>query len=100
MAIIVVIAVIGAGFVLMQQPAPQQTAPPPPPQIFVPQEGLRSSLIVALNAKGDINLTAAAKALSGEGIIADKQGRLYTADRVTTGEVYMIDPKDPKLVTV
>ncbi|MBI2125804.1 MAG: SMP-30/gluconolactonase/LRE family protein [Thaumarchaeota archaeon] len=98
-AIIVVIALIGAGFVLMQQPSPQQPAPPPP-QVFVPQEGLRSSLILALNAKGDINLTAAAKALSGEGIIADKQGRLYTADRVTTGEVYMIDPKDPKLVTV
>ncbi|MBI4257392.1 MAG: SMP-30/gluconolactonase/LRE family protein [Thaumarchaeota archaeon] len=113
-AVVVVIAVIGAGFVLMQQPAPQQApapapkpvpapapqqpAPAPPP--FVPQSGLQSAVVIALNARGDINLTAANKALSGEGIIADKQGRLYTADRVTTGDVYMIDPKSPKLVRV
>lgn len=112
--VIVVIAVIGAGFVLMQQPSPQQApapkpapqpqqpvpAPAPPPQPFVPQSGLQSAVVIALNAKGDINLTAANKALNGEGIIADKQGRLYVTDRVTTGEIYMVDPKNPKLITV
>ncbi|MBM3897806.1 MAG: SMP-30/gluconolactonase/LRE family protein [Thaumarchaeota archaeon] len=112
-AIVVVIA-IGAGVFLMQQPAPEQSMapkpaeqppqqevkPPEPPKPVVPQEGLSSSLVIALNPRGDINITAANRALSSEGIAADKQGRLFLADRVTTGEVYMVDPKDPKLVTV
>jgi len=107
-AVLVVLGLIGAGIYFMQQPpapqqaqlpspAPQQPAAPPP---FVPQSGLQGAVVVALNARGDMNLTAANKALSGEGIIADKQGRLYTADRITTGEIYMIDPKNPKLVAV
>jgi len=112
-AIVVVIA-IGAGVFLMQQPAPEQSMapkpvdqppqeevkPPEPPKPIIPQEGLSASLVIALNPRGDINITAANKALSSEGIAADKQGRLFLADRVTMGEVYMVDPKDPKLVTV
>jgi sugar lactone lactonase YvrE len=112
-AVVVVIVAAAAGFMLMQQPpAPEQAKPgdqmekkpeakpPEPPKPVVPQEGLKASLVLALNPRGDINITAANKALSSEGIAADKQGRLYLADRVTTGEVYMVDPKDPKLVTV
>lgn len=91
-AVVVLIGLVGAGFMLMQQEAP--------PQQVVPKAGLNASLVLAFNARGDINITAANKALSGEGIIADKQGRLYTVDRITTGDIYMIDPKDPKLVTV
>ena len=111
-AIVVVIA-IGAGIFLMQQPAPEQSMvskpaeppkqeikPPEPPKPIVPQEGLSASLVIAMNPRGDINITAANKALSSEGIAADKQGRLFLVDRITKGEVYMVDPKDPKLITV
>ena len=56
--------------------------------------------MIALNARGDINLTVANNALNGEGIIADRQGRLYVTDRITKGEIYMVDPKSPKLLTV
>mgnify|MGYP001567375074 CR=1 FL=1 len=99
-AIVVVIA-IGAGVFLMQQPAPEQSMapkpadqppqkevkPPEPSKPIIPQEGLSASLVIALNPRGDINITAANKALSSEGIAADKQGRLFLADRVTMGEV-------------
>jgi len=61
---------------------------------------LSSSLVLALNERGDINITAASKALSSEGITADKAGRIYVADRITTGLVYMVDPKSPQLVVV
>ncbi|MBI2127410.1 MAG: SMP-30/gluconolactonase/LRE family protein [Thaumarchaeota archaeon] len=88
--VVIVIIAAAASFILTQQPQ----AP------VIPQEGLKATLVLALNPRGDINLTAASKALSSEGIAADKQGRLYLADRITAGEVYMVDPKDPKLVTV
>lgn len=93
-AVVIVVIAIGAGVFLMQQPSPE------PPKPVVPQEGLKASLVLALNPRGDINITAANKALSSEGIAADMQGRLYLADRITTGEVYRVDPNDPKLVTV
>ena len=101
-AVVIIIVAAAASFVLTQQPqAPEQAAKPPePPKPVIPQEGLKATLVLALNPRGDINLTAASKALSSEGIAADKQGRLYLADRITAGEVYMVDPKDPKLVTV
>ncbi len=113
-AVIVVIAVLGAGFVVMQQPSPQQApapkpapapapqpAPPPPP--YVPPSGLKASLVIALNSPEIVlkNLTAANNAWVLEGVVPDKQCRIYVDERVSTGSVYRIDdPKNPKLVLV
>ena len=47
----------------------------------------------------DFDPNSAAQTVIVESIAADRQGRLYACDRIS-GNVWRIDPKDPKLVVV
>src|SRR5215208_2508222 len=63
--------------------------------LFSPASGqsLKTSILI------DLDPNSAAQTVVIESITADSKGMLYTADRVS-GNVWRIDPKNPKLVVV